>query len=56
MFQVSAVLIFPLFWKIDGIWVSVAAAELMAAVVTIVLLIGMREILLLIKLSLECKF
>ncbi len=43
VFQVSAVLIFPLFWKIDGIWVSVAAAELMAAVVTIVLLIGMRR-------------
>lgn len=43
VFQVSAVLIFPLFWEIDGIWISVAAAELLAAVVTAWLLAGMRK-------------
>ena len=43
VFQVSAVLIFPLFWEIDGIWISVAAAELLAAVVTVWLLAGMRK-------------
>ena len=34
VFQVAAVLIFPLIWEIDGIWISIVAAELMAAVVT----------------------
>lgn len=43
LFQVSAVLIFPLFWGIDGIWVSIAAAELMAAVVTALFLISQRK-------------
>lgn len=42
LFQVSAVLIFPVFWGIDGIWGSIVAAELMAAGVTILFLIGMR--------------
>lgn len=43
VFQVAAVLIFPLIWNIDGIWISVAAAELMAAVITVLLLLGMRR-------------
>lgn len=43
LFQVGAVLIFPLFWEIDGIWFSIVAAEMMAAVVTILFLIGMRK-------------
>lgn len=42
LFQVAAVLIFPLIWKIDGIWFSIVAAELMAAMVTAVFLIAMR--------------
>lgn len=38
VFQISAVLIFPLFWKVDGIWISIVAAEMMAVVVTTVFL------------------
>ena len=34
LFQVAAVLLFPLIWGIDGIWGSIVAAELVAAVVT----------------------
>lgn len=34
VFQIAAVLIFPLFWKVDGIWMSIVAAEMMAVVVT----------------------
>lgn len=34
VFQIAAVLIFPLFWKVDGIWFSIVAAEVMAVAVT----------------------
>lgn len=34
VFQIAAVLIFPLFWKVDGIWLSIVAAEVMAVAVT----------------------
>lgn len=43
VFQMAAVLIFPLIWDIDGIWFSIVAAELMAAVVTAAFLVGMRK-------------
>lgn len=43
LFQVGAVLIFPLLWGIDGIWLSIVAAEGMAAVVTALFLIGERK-------------
>ncbi len=35
VFQVAAILFFPLIWKVDGIWISTVAAELMAAAVTL---------------------
>lgn len=34
IFQIASVLIFPVFWKVDGIWLSIVAAEIMAAVMT----------------------
>ena len=34
VFQIAAVLLFPLIWDIDGIWFSIVAAELLAVVVT----------------------
>ena len=40
--QISAVLILPLILGIDGIWISIVVAELMATVVTVLFLIGMR--------------
>lgn len=43
VFQVAAVLIFPLFWKVDGIWLSIVAAEVMAVVVTVMFLWGLRK-------------
>lgn len=38
VFQVAAVLIFPLLWKVDGIWLSMVAAEVLALGVTAVFL------------------
>ncbi len=38
VFQISAVLIFPLIWGVDGIWFSIVAAELMAVAVTLLFL------------------
>ncbi len=43
VFQVTAVIIFPVFWALDGIWWSVVAAEVMAVAVTILFLIGKRK-------------
>lgn len=43
VFQVSAVLIFPIFWGVDGIWVSIVAAEIMAVAMTIVFLAVKRK-------------
>lgn len=38
IFQIAAVLIFPLLWKVDGIWFSIVAAEIMAVAVTVLFL------------------
>ena len=43
IFQVAAVLIFPLILGIDGIWISIVAAELMAAIVTSLFLVTKRK-------------
>lgn len=43
VFQIVAVIVFPLIWEIDGIWISIVAAELLAAVVTICCIGGMRK-------------
>lgn len=43
VFQVAAVLILPIFFDIDGIWLSVTAAEILAAGVTFAFLVGMRR-------------
>lgn len=43
VFQVSAVLIFPLIWKVDGIWLSIVAAEALAVAVTAAFLWGLRK-------------
>lgn len=38
VFQILAVILFPLIWGIDGIWVSIVMAEVMAVVVTLIFL------------------
>lgn len=43
VFQVAAVLIFPLIWEVDGIWLSIVAAEALAVAVTAAFLWGMRK-------------
>lgn len=43
VFQVAAVLILPIFWELDGIWLSVVAAEFVAAGMTVLFLIARRQ-------------
>ena len=43
VFELGAVLLIPLIWNIDGIWVSVAIAEFMAAVVGIIFMIALQK-------------
>ena len=43
VFQVVAIIILPIVWGIDGIWISIVAAEVMAAAVTILFWIANRN-------------
>lgn len=43
VFQTAAILLLPLVWGVDGIWISVVCSELAAAAVTAVLLFAMRK-------------
>jgi Na+-driven multidrug efflux pump len=43
VFQVAAVLILPIFLKLDGIWLSIVVAEVMAAIVTAFFLLIKRK-------------
>lgn len=43
VFQIAAVLILPIFFKVDGIWVSVVAAELAAFIITIFFIVTKRK-------------
>lgn len=36
VFQAAAVLIFPMIWQLDGIWMSIVAAEFLSIIVTII--------------------
>ncbi len=38
VFQIAAVLLLPLVWEINGVWISIVAAEVMAAVISAVFL------------------
>ena len=38
VFQISAIFLLPIIWNIDGIWISVVVAEIMAVVCTVVFL------------------
>ena len=41
-FQIPAVLLLPLFWKLDGIWISVGTAELMTVLLGVCFLLKNR--------------
>jgi Na+-driven multidrug efflux pump len=43
LFQVAAVLLLPLVWELDGIWISGVLAELGAFVVTIAFVLKQRK-------------
>ena len=43
VFQVAAVLIFPLIWRVDGIWLSMVAAEIMALATTVIFLVAEKK-------------
>lgn len=43
VFQTAAVLLLPQYWGIDGIWASIVAAEILAFIVVIILLLWKRK-------------
>ena len=43
VFQVAAVLALPLIWELDGIWISIVVAEVMAVAVTALFILGLRK-------------
>lgn len=43
VFQIAAVMTFPLIWGLNGIWLSIVAAEVMADIVTAILLVIKRK-------------
>ena len=43
VFQVSTVLLLPLIWKLDGVWMSITAADILAFCVTLFFLIRLRK-------------
>jgi len=43
VFQVSAVLLFPIVWGINGIWISIVAAEVTAVVFTLIFLTAKQK-------------
>lgn len=43
VFQIAAVIVFPIFWGIDGIWISVIVAEVMAVAVSLIFLAFKRK-------------
>ena len=43
VFQIAAVILLPLIWEVDGIWISLVVSELMAAVTTAVFLAAMKK-------------
>ena len=43
VFQLGAVILLPMLWKLDGIWWSVVVAEVMAVVFSVIFLIAKRK-------------
>lgn len=43
VFQIAAVMLLPLVWGVDGIWISVVIAEMMAVVVSVIFIVKKRS-------------
>ena len=42
LFQIASVMLLPLIWQIDGIWISIVVADLFAAIVTLIFMVANR--------------
>lgn len=43
VFQIAAVMLLPLIWELDGIWISIVVAEVMAVVITVIYLVAKKK-------------
>ena len=43
VFQCAAVIILPMLWGIDGVWISIIVAEVMAVVLSAIFLVAKRK-------------
>lgn len=43
LFQIAAVLILPVIWKLDGVWAAIVVAEMLAVIVTVSFLAVKRK-------------
>ena len=43
MFQIAAVMLLPLVFDVDGIWISIIVAELLAAVLSAIFILAKRK-------------
>ena len=43
VFQTAAVIFLPMIWKLDGVWISIVVAEVMAVVLSAIFLIAKRK-------------
>lgn len=43
VFQAAAVLLLPLIWKIDGVWMPLVAAEFMVMALSLAFLVGKKN-------------
>lgn len=43
LFQITAILVFPLFWGIDGIWWSIVAADVSSVLIALIFLAAKRK-------------
>lgn len=43
LFQVAAVLILPIFFELNGIWLSIVVAEIMSAAISAMMIVGLRK-------------
>ena len=43
LFQITAVMLLPLLWGINGVWISIVVAELMAVIISVIFLVAKRN-------------
>ena len=43
VFQIAAVLLLPLIFKLDGVWLAIIVAEVASAIVTVIFMVAKRK-------------